>query len=122
MLTSSNSRNSRAALTCHSAFLVFLFCVSLLTGNDAVRAFGRLETSGPRQIPQPSQVLGFTPGDDRKLASWNQVVSYFRRLAETSNRVKLDEIGKSTMGAPFVYATISAPENLSHLKEIMGIQ
>ena len=29
------------------------------------------------QIPTPKDVLGFTPGDDRKLASWAQVVDYF---------------------------------------------
>src|SRR2546421_291092 len=32
-------------------------------------------------VPAPADVLGFTPGDDRKLASWAQTVEYFRRLA-----------------------------------------
>src|SRR5688572_5832062 len=27
-------------------------------------------------IPAPQEVLGFTPGDDRKLASWSQVLKY----------------------------------------------
>src|SRR5262249_54085249 len=73
-------------------------------------------------IPAPADVLGFTPGDDRKLASWAKVVEYFQKLAVTSDRVKFEEIGKSTMGAPFVYATISAPENLAHLDEYKRIQ
>jgi hypothetical protein len=75
-----------------------------------------------RSIPAPADVLGFTPGDDRKLASWAKVVEYFQRLAATSDRVKFEEIGKSTMGAPFVYATISAPENLRRLNEYKEIQ
>ena len=54
-----------------------------------------------------------TPGDDRKLASWAKIVEYFQKLDAASDRVIFEEIGKSTMGAPFVYATISAPENLT---------
>src|ERR1700720_2970660 len=75
-----------------------------------------------RSIPAPEQILGFRPGDDRKLASWAQVVEYFQKLTAASDRVKFEEIGKSTMGAPFVYATISAPENLKRLDEFKEIQ
>ncbi len=75
-----------------------------------------------KSIPAPADVLGFTPGDDRKLASWAKVVEYFQKLAAASDRVKFEEIGKSTMGAPFVYATISAPENLRRLNEFKEIQ
>src|SRR5690349_5080574 len=75
-----------------------------------------------RVVPEPKDILGFTPGDDRKLASWAKVVEYFQKLAAASDRVKFEEIGKSTMGAPFVYATISAPENLAHLDEYKRIQ
>src|SRR5216684_269826 len=75
-----------------------------------------------KRIPAPADVLGFTPGDDRKLASWAKVVEYFQKLAAASDRVKFEEIGKTTMGAPFVYATISAPENLKRLGEFKEIQ
>src|SRR5256714_12925653 len=75
-----------------------------------------------KTIPAPADVLGFTPGDDRKLASWAKVVEYFQKLAASSDRVKFEEIGKSTMGAPFVYATISAPENLKRLDKYKEIQ
>jgi hypothetical protein len=75
-----------------------------------------------RKVPAPADVLGFTPGDDRKLASWAKVVEYFQKLAAASDRVKFEEIGKSTMGAPFVYATISSPENLKRLNEFKEIQ
>ncbi|HMS08058.1 MAG TPA: M14 family zinc carboxypeptidase [Pyrinomonadaceae bacterium] len=67
------------------------------------------------QVPTPKDVLGFTPGDDRKLASWAQVVDYFKKLDAASDRMVFEEIGKSTMGAPFVYATVSSPENLKEL-------
>ena len=73
------------------------------------------------KIPAPKDVLGFTPGDDKKLASWAQTVDYFQQLAKASNRVQFQEIGKTTLGAPFVYATISAPENLKNLKKYVEI-
>ncbi|MGH9941971.1 MAG: M14 family metallopeptidase, partial [Pyrinomonadaceae bacterium] len=74
------------------------------------------------RIPAPEDVFGFKPGDDRKLASWANVVEYFRRLDAASDRVKFEELGKTTMGAPFVLATLSAPENLARLDEYREIQ
>ncbi|MBV9956955.1 MAG: hypothetical protein JO360_00985, partial [Acidobacteria bacterium] len=73
-------------------------------------------------VPAPEEVLGFRPGDDRKLASWQQVLDYFKKLDAASDRVRFEELGKSTMGRPFVLATISAPENLARLEEYRQIQ
>ncbi|MBL8181165.1 MAG: hypothetical protein JNL64_06085 [Blastocatellia bacterium] len=73
------------------------------------------------QIPAPKDVIGFTPGDDRKLASWASIVDYFKKLDAASDRVMFEEIGKTTMGAPFVYVTISSPENLRQLEKYRGI-
>jgi Zinc carboxypeptidase len=94
---------------------ILLAVLSLLPQSDASRA----QSS---RIPAPEDVLGFKPGDDRKLAGWAKVIEYFQRLSAASDRVKFEEIGKSTMGAPFVYATISAPENLKRLDEFKEIQ
>ncbi|HEY9286355.1 MAG TPA: M14 metallopeptidase family protein, partial [Pyrinomonadaceae bacterium] len=73
-------------------------------------------------MPAPREVLGFEPGEDRRLASWAQVVDYFRRLDEASDRMRFEELGKTTMGAPFVMATITAPENFARLGEFREIQ
>jgi hypothetical protein len=73
-------------------------------------------------VPAPEDVLGFSPGDDRRLASWARVIEYFRRLDAASDRVMFEELGRTTMGAPFVLATISAPENLARLDEYRRIQ
>src|SRR5205814_6861057 len=47
---------------------------------------------------------------------------YFKRLAETSNRVKVETLGKTTLGKPFIVATISSPENLRQLSALKEIQ
>src|SRR5438067_12102698 len=100
--------------------LAALLFITLSIQSDAI--VRRTVACSQRSIPAPEDVLGFTPGDDRKLASWAKVVEYFQKLAAASDRVKFEEIGKSTMGAPFVYATISAPENLKRLDEFKDIQ
>ncbi|MCD9188764.1 MAG: M14 family metallopeptidase [Pyrinomonadaceae bacterium] len=74
-----------------------------------------------QNIPAPKDVIGFTPGDDRKLASWTSIVDYFKKLDAASDRIQFQEIGKTTMGAPFVYATISTPENLKNLEKYKEI-
>jgi len=81
-----------------------------------------LPTSAESTVPAPKDVLGFQPGDDRKLASWAKVVEYFERLDQSSDRVSFNAIGKTTMDRPFVVATISAPENLARLDEYKEIQ
>jgi len=78
-------------------------------------------STAAQTVPAPKDVLGWTPGDDRKLASWAQVVDYFKKLDAASDRVQFEEIGKTTMGAPFVYATISSPENIKNLDRYKDI-
>src|SRR5215470_4789255 len=74
------------------------------------------------KIPTPADVLGFTPGEDRKLASWSQVVDYFERLDQASDRVTFQTLGQTTMDKPFVMATISSPANLARLDDFRKIQ
>jgi hypothetical protein len=64
------------------------------------------------QVPAPQDVIGFTLGSDYQLANYDQVLAYLRALASASDRVVLEEIGKSTLGKPMVLAFISTPENL----------
>jgi hypothetical protein len=104
-----------------SLTLAALLFLAVSIQSDALR-LRRVAFAQSKTIPAPADVLGFTPGDDRKLASWARVVEYFQKLAAASARVKFEEIGKSTMGAPFVYATISAPENLARLDVYKDIQ
>ncbi len=78
-------------------------------------------TINAQTIPQLKDVLGFTPGDDKKLASWAQVLEYFNKLDKASDRVQFQEIGKTTMNNPFVYAAISSPTNLKNLEKYKQI-
>src|SRR5689334_7003920 len=95
---------------------VVLMLLLLCMASRAPQAFGQAK------IPTPAEVLGFTPGEDRKLASWSQVVDYFERLDRASDRVNFETLGQTTMNKPFVMATISTPANLARLDEFKKIQ
>lgn len=101
--------------------LVSLVLMQLILFACAVSLTAQ-QVSSAKTLPAPEDVLGFRPGDDRKLASWQQIVEYFKKLDAASERMRFEELGKSTLGKPFVVATISSPENLARLGEYQKIQ
>lgn len=74
------------------------------------------------EVPDPTSVLGFEIGTDRKLADWVEITGYFSRLADASDRVLLDTLGETTLGRPFIALTISSAENLERLDDYLEIQ
>jgi hypothetical protein len=72
-------------------------------------------------VPSPTQVLGFTPGDDHKLADFRQLQEYFTTLDAASDRVTVYSAGKSTQGNDILVVLISSEANLArveHYREI----
>jgi hypothetical protein len=69
-------------------------------------------------VPSPDAFLGFHVGADRTLADWTQMTAYLQRLAETSPRVRVEEVGKTTDGRPFLVVTITSEANMARLEEI----
>ena len=67
------------------------------------------------QLQSPEQVFGFKVGSDRKLADYSQMLTFYKQLANNSDRVILKEIGKSSEGQPMILLFISTAENLSQL-------
>ena len=73
-------------------------------------------------VPSPKSVLGFTPGDDRTIADWSQITSYFEKLDRASDRVLVQNLGQSTLKRPVIVAVISARENILALPKYKDIQ
>jgi hypothetical protein len=67
------------------------------------------------RLPSPESVFGFPPGSDYKLASYDQLVEYFRKVDSASDRVKLLEAGQTTQGRTSYYALVSSKANLSKI-------
>jgi len=74
-----------------------------------------IHPTSAQTVPTPESVLGHKPGDDFYLASYDESREYFRRLAASSNRIKLITVGKTTRGLDWEIALISSPENLAKL-------
>ena len=74
------------------------------------------------QIPKPEDVLGFKVGSDRKLADMHQIADYFRMLGKESKRILVKEVGKTTMGNPFLVAFITSEKNHEHLERYRNYQ
>ncbi|MCS6806772.1 MAG: M14 family metallopeptidase [Acidobacteriota bacterium] len=75
-----------------------------------------------RLVRSPQAVLGFEPGQARRLANWTQIVDYFKMLAQHSPRVQVRELGRSTLGRPLIVAIISSEANLRKLDRLKEIQ
>jgi len=74
-----------------------------------------------RSIPTPESEFGFPVGADFKLVDYDQSIRYFQRLAESSDRIRLMDVGRTSGGKPWTLALISAPANLARLGELTQI-
>jgi len=72
------------------------------------------------QVQAPQDFFGFQLGSDHKLATWDEIVSYFRMLDDGSNKIQVLDLGRSTEGKPFIMAVISSAENMARIDEIKG--
>lgn len=67
-------------------------------------------------IPTPEEFLGYGIGEFH--TRHDRLVSYFYELARLSDRVHIQEIGKTYEQRPMIVATITSPENYSKLNQI----
>lgn len=88
------------------ATFIFLLCGGISFAQD---------------VPPPEEILGFKVGADFHLASYQQAMEYFKALEKASPRIKLFEMGKSTMGKPMIYAVITSVENMDKLNRFKEI-
>jgi hypothetical protein len=64
-------------------------------------------------IPTPESVIGFKPGADFKLATYDETIKYFKTLDAASAKMTLVPMGTSTQGRTFYVALISTERNLA---------
>ncbi|WP_323756928.1 M14 metallopeptidase family protein [Roseivirga sp.] len=81
--------------------LLFLACFSL----------------SAQKIPHPRETFGHEVGADYKLADYDQMLEYYDKLAASTDRVQMIDIGKSVMGRPMKLVFISSEENMKKLEQ-----
>ncbi|MPZ84293.1 MAG: hypothetical protein GEV28_29395 [Actinophytocola sp.] len=77
--------------------------------------------SAAPSIPNPEQYFGFRIGSDGKLATFDTMDSYYQLIADRSNRVNYEEVGRTTQDNPYVMMTISSKKNLDNLDRLVEI-
>lgn len=85
------------------------------TAREAYDYFGGLRFSG--DIPTPESVLGYEIGT--RFTRHADVVEYCRRVAAASDRVMMAPYGSTHEGRTLHYLTISSPDNLERIEEIL---
>src|SRR3989442_8571337 len=74
------------------------------------------------KVTSPMEQFGHNIGDDYFLVNYTQMLDYWKKLAQQSNRMKLVEVGHTAEGRTMYMAIITAPENhkkLDHYKDIV---
>lgn len=74
-----------------------------------------------QSVTKPSDFFGFTPGTDRNLFTYEQMISYLVKLDGESERIQMEEIGHSPMGKPMYIAFISSEENIARLEAMKEV-
>ncbi len=74
-----------------------------------------------QKVPLPEEILGFKVGADYHLASYQQAYEYFKALEKASPKIKLFELGKTSMGKPMIGAIITSVENMGRLDRFKEI-
>jgi hypothetical protein len=80
-----------------------------------------VQTTIAQTVPTPKSHFGFSIGDDYQLANYTQTEAYFKKLAESSRRVKLVDIGKTEEGRSQYMLIITSPENQKNLSRYQEI-
>src|SRR5204863_6388307 len=77
--------------------------------------------SAQSQITTPQQQFGFNIGDDYVLVNYTRYVDYLKKLDRESDRLTVEEIGKSSEGRIMYLAIITSPENQKKLERYKEI-
>lgn len=74
------------------------------------------------ELPRPEAFAGFRIGTDKKLVRWDRIVDYMRMADAASDRILVQELGKSTNGHPFLNVVVSAPATIASLDKYRAVQ
>ena len=80
-----------------------------------------IQQSKAQVVPNPNEVIGFEIGSDFNLATYDQSINYFEKLAATSDMVEMRYAGKTSEGREWQYVLISTPENLQKIEHYKSI-
>ena len=72
-------------------------------------------------VPTPKEHFGFDIGDDYMLPTYTQTEAYFKKIADSTDRLQLVDIGESEQGRRQYMIIASSPENMAKLDHYKSI-
>src|SRR3972149_1354816 len=94
--------------------------VSLATAFVATALLATAAAAQTR-VTTPKEQFGYNIGDDYFLATYDQFLEYWRKLDAESDRMVVQEMGKTAEGRPQLMAIITSPENHRNLARYKDI-
>jgi hypothetical protein len=98
----------------------FLMAVPTFIGT-MIFLFSAASLSFSADIPAPKEIIGFEPGQDYHLLTYEQSLNYYQALEKATDMVKLEFIGNSSMGRPMTAVIISSSKNMANLERYREI-
>ncbi len=97
----------------------FIFLLALALVGTGLRP---RSTAAQNPVTSPEKFFGFQLGSDKKMARWDRIVDYYRLLEkEGGGKIKVVEMGPSTMGNPFLLLIISSSANMGKLDRLREV-
>ncbi|HEX6214963.1 MAG TPA: M14 metallopeptidase family protein, partial [Vicinamibacterales bacterium] len=87
----------------------------------AVASISLVVPSAQTAVTSPKTQFGFNLGDDYQLVNYTQLADYWRKLDAESDRMVLQEIGKTSEGRPHLMAIVTSPANHKQLAKYRDI-
>lgn len=97
-------------------FLFFLFISFYTTAQDTSLSYYLPAEDYNSNIPTPKDIIGHEVGEWH--ITHDKLVTYMKALAASSNRISLENRGKTYEGRPLLLLTITSPENHANIEEI----
>ena len=107
-------KTSRSSSNAVRFCLAFAFTVGWMVADTA--------TVVAQSIRSPEAHFGHVIGADRKLVGWDGIVDYLGLVGRSSDRVVVQEVGKTTLGRPFLLVVVSSPETIANIDRYKALQ
>ena len=99
----------------------FLHTLQIFVVALVILGFVTLIAEAQQKVTSPEEFFSFQLGSDRKIARWDKIIHYFEVLERESSKIKVIDMGPSTMGHPFLLVIISSEENLANLDRLKQV-
>ena len=97
-------------------FIVLLFSITLSAQKTDLSYYLPTNTNYNENIPTPASVIGHEVGEWH--ITHDKLVEYMKALAASSDRISIENRGKTYEGRPLLLLTITSPENHKNLDNI----